>query len=284
MTQVLIFGASGFIGRALIEQFRRQDGMCVTSAPSGILRQSNIGPIAEAIDSTRPDVIVQATGITRYEGSDFDALYEGNVMPTIRLASALQRLGRRDAPVYALGSAAELGPTIRRAGEDYPCDPHTDYGRSKWLQTLFARAKNRDGFAISILRLFNVVGTGMSRHQVPRCFVDSVARGDSVLRTRALTFERDYIDVHTVADAICSLVAVGWRGDVLHLCTGQGTTARQLIDEIFRQSGRTVPIEEHRQSAGEYHCVGAPTALEAFLGRSLTWSAESCIRTLLSHH
>jgi nucleoside-diphosphate-sugar epimerase len=282
MIQVLVFGASGFIGRALMERFRRQHGMCVTAAPSGVLRQSDIGSIADAIESPRPDFIVQATGMTRNEGGGFDALYEGNVMPTIRLASALQRLGRRDIPVYALGSAAELGPTIRRAGEDYPCDPHTDYGRSKWLQTLFARAKNRDGFRISILRLFNVVGAGMNRHQVPRCFVDSVARGDVVLRTRALMFERDYIDVDTAAEAICSLVTVDWRGDLLHICTGRGTTARQLIDEIFRQTGRTVPIEEHIQPAGDYHCVGAPTAFEALSGRSLTWSAESCIRTLLS--
>jgi nucleoside-diphosphate-sugar epimerase len=152
------------------------------------------------------------------------------------------------------------------------------------LQTLFARAQNEDGFRISILRLFNIVGAGMNHHQVPRCFVDSVLRGDDVLRTRALMFERDYVDVHTAAEAICSLVAAGWCGDLLHICTGRGTSARQLIDEIFRQSGRTVPIEEQmKPAAGDYHCVGAPNAFEALLGRSLTWSLESCIRTLLSH-
>jgi GDP-6-deoxy-D-talose 4-dehydrogenase len=283
VTQVLVFGASGVIGRALVNQLRKQRHVCVAAAPSGILRQSDIGPIADVLESPPPDMIVQAAGVTHHDGRGFHELYEGNVMPTIRLASALERLGRRDTPVYALGSAAELGRTTRPAAENHPCDPHTDYGRSKWLQTLFARDKNRDGFRFSILRLFNVVGVGMNPRQVPRCFVEAIVRGDDVLRTGALAFERDYLDVHTAADAIGSLAARGWFGDLLHVCTGRGTTARQLIDEIFRQSGRTIPIEESSDPApGDYHCVGVPTALEAVLGRPLIWSAESCIRDLLA--
>jgi len=71
---------------------------------------------------------------------------------------------------------------------------------------------------------------------------------------------------------------------VLHLCTGRGTTARQLVDEIFRQTGRTLPIEERQDpSPGDYHSVGNPTASAAALGRPLTWSAESCIQELLAH-
>ena len=258
--------------------------MRAIAAPSGVLRQGDPGLIDDLLRAQPPGAIIQASGLTHHRGQGFHELYEGNVMPTVRLASALERVGRRDVPVYVLGSAAELGPTDHPAAETDACQPHTDYGRSKWFQTLFALAKNRDGFRFNVLRLFNVVGPGMNPMQVPRCFVDAIVRGDAVLKTGALDYERDYLTVETAADAIASLAAGGWSGGLAHVCTGRGTTARALIEEILRQTGRAVTIDERRApAAGDYHSVGVPAVLEAALGRPLPWSPEACIRDLIAH-
>ena len=258
--------------------------MRAIAAPSGVLRQDTPGLIDDLLRAQPPGAIIQASGLSHHRGQGLHELYEGNVMPTVRLASALERIGRRDVTVYVLGSAAELGRTDQPAAETDACQPHTDYGRSKWFQTLFALAKNRDGFRFNVLRLFNVVGPGMNPTQVPRCFVDAVVRGDSVLKTGALDYERDYMTVETAAGAIASLAAGGWSGGLVHLCTGRGTTARALIEEILRQTGRAVTIDERRAAAaGDYHSVGVPAVLEAALGRPLLWSPEACIRELIAH-
>ena len=249
-----------------------------------MLRQGDPGLIDDLLRAQAPGAIIQASGLTHHRGQGFHDLYEGNVISTVRLASALERVGRRDMPVYVLGSAAELGPTHQPAAETDACHPHTDYGRSKWFQTLFALAKNRDGFRFNVLRLFNVVGVGMNPFQVPRCFVDAIVRGDTVLKTGALDYQRDFLTVETAADAVASLAASGWSGGLAHVCTGRGTTARALIEEILRQTGRTVTIEERRTPApGDYHSVGVASVLEAALGRPLPWSAESCVRDMIAH-
>jgi nucleoside-diphosphate-sugar epimerase len=254
------------------------------AAPSGVLRQGDPGLIDDLLRTQPPGAIIQASGLTHHRGQGFQDLYEGNVMSTVRLASALERIGRRDVPVYVLGSAAELGPTDHPAAETDACHPHTDYGRSKWFQTLFALGKNRDGFRFNVLRLFNVVGVGMNPFQVPRCFVDAIVRGDTVLKTGALDYQRDFLTADTAADAIASLAADGWSGGLVHVCTGHGTTARTLIDEILAQTGRTVTIEERRTpAAGDYHSVGVPAVLEAALGRPLAWSAHACVRDMIAH-
>jgi nucleoside-diphosphate-sugar epimerase len=256
----------------------------VFSAPSGVLRQDDPGLIDDLLRTHAPGAIIQASGLSHHRGRGFHELYEGNVMPTIRLASALERIGRRDLPVHVLGSAAELGRTDRPAAETAACHPHTDYGRSKWFQTLFAVAKNRDGFRFNVLRLFNVVGPGMNPTQVPRCFVDAIVRGETVLKTGALDYERDYVSVETAAEAIASLAANNWSGGLVHVCTGRGTTARLLIEEILRQTGRAVVIDEGSAPApGDYHSVGVPSVLETALGHPLAWSPESCIRDLIAH-
>jgi nucleoside-diphosphate-sugar epimerase len=284
VSPILVFGASGFIGSAILEELTRRNAECAIAAPSGVLRQDDPGLIDDLLRAQQPRAIIQASGLSHHRGRGFHQLYEGNVMPTVRLASALDRIGRRDVPVFVLGSAAELGPTDRPAAETDPCQPHTDYGRSKWFQTLFSLAKNRDGFNFNVLRLFNVVGPGMNPTQVPRCFVDAIVRGDSVLKTGALEYQRDYLTVETAAGAITSLATSGWSGGLAHVCTGRGTTARALIEETLRQTGRTVTIDERRiPAAGDYHSVGVPAVLEAALGRSLPWSTEACIRDLIAH-
>jgi len=284
MSSLLVFGASGFLGRAIVADAQKKNSGQVGEAPGGVLRQPDPGLIDDLLRSHRPDAIIQASGLTHHRPGVWHELYEGNVLPTVRLASSLDRLGRREVPVYVLGSAAELGRTAEPAGERAMCDPHTDYGRSKWFQTQFALAKNRDGFAFNVLRLFNVVGAGMNPMQVPRCFVDAVVRGDSVLRTGALDYLRDYLTVETAADAIASLALAGWSGGLVHLCTGRGTTARALVEETLRQTGRSVAIDERRAaSAGDFDSVGVPDGIQAALGRPLAFSAESCIRDLIAH-
>jgi NDP-hexose 4-ketoreductase len=284
MRRILQFGASGFIGRALADRLHDRSDLCLEVASSRVLRQLDVSKICDLLQEHPADLIVQGGGVSHHRGLGVHEFYEGNLMPTVRLASALERLGRQAIPVYVFGSAAELGRTEARASESHACQPASDYGRSKWFQTQFVRQRNRQGFRFSVLRLFNVVGVGMSDAQVPLCFIGPVRRGDDRLRTGPLRFQRDFIDVRDVAAVIATLIEREWSGELLHVCTGRGTTAGALVDEVLRQTGRAVAIDEcTARAAGDWHSVGNPEAMEAAIGRSVTWSAERCIRELLEH-
>lgn len=283
MKVVVLFGASGFVGRALVERVRGHAGFELRPLSSQLLRQSDFEPLVEALRGARPDVIIQGSGLTHHRDFEFHQLYEGNLMPTVRLAGALDRLGRRQIPTYLLGSAAEIGRSNGAVDEAHPARPHTDYGRSKLMQTQFALAKNEEGYRFAVLRLFNVTGIGMNPRQVPRCFLDAVVRGDRVLRTGALDYERDFVDVAAVASTLTTLIERDWCAGLLHICSGVGTTARTLLNEIFRQTGCSPAVEERlAPAAGDYHSVGQPRLLQSVLGHGLMWSPEECVRTLLS--
>jgi nucleoside-diphosphate-sugar epimerase len=253
MKRALVTGANGFVGGAVSARLV-VDGWHVVRAvrsPIGgpadaiVLGQNawDRDTFASAIESVRPDVVFHLAGITRAtNAADF---YHTNIALSANLLDAIATASVRPA-VVLIGSAAEYGdiaPDLLPAREDGPCQPVTDYGISKFAQTLLGMARARSGVAVLVARLFNPVGAGMPRHLALASFAEQLRHGASELSVGDLDVTRDFIDVAEAARLIVLLVSEPRNfGRVFNICSGIDTNLRMLVEDMIRLSGRPVRL------------------------------------------
>lgn len=254
MKRALVTGANGFVGRALTARLNADRWHVIRAvraplagwpAETLVLGMAPWGrdTFATAIAHAKPDVVFHLAGITWTSNSA--ELYNTNVGLSASLLDAAATAKVRPA-VVLMGSAAEYGsltPELLPAREDGPCQPVTDYGISKFAQTLLGMARARTGVAVLIARLFNSVGAGMPRHLALASFAEQLRGGASELSVGDLDVTRDFIDVAEAARQIVLLASdPGNYGRVFNICTGTETNLRTLVEQLIRLSGRSVRL------------------------------------------
>jgi nucleoside-diphosphate-sugar epimerase len=249
MKRALVTGATGFIGRALCARLR-SDGWrivrAVRSAPGdGDIAVSawNAAGLADVIRRAAPDTIFHLAGMTR--ARDAEEMYRVNVGLTASLLDAVAAGPDRPAVVLA-GSAAEYGylpPEHLPAREAGPTHPVTDYGISKYAQTLLGLSRARAGCPVLVARIFNPVGAGMPAHLALASFARQIREGASELAVGNLDVTRDFVTVEAVAAAVVALAAEPRNfGQVFNICSGVEYSLRPLVEDLIRLSGQEVRL------------------------------------------
>ena len=276
--RVLVTGANGFIGRAVLRELdaRGVEAWAVARGPFTVpgrteLRvvqnPSSLAAMSALMDSTRPTCIIHLAGIAGTVS--LTEMYEANV---VYAANLLQAAAVHDRPrVVVSGSAAEYGRIADDAGrvaEDWPCRPESAYGVSKLAQTLHATCACPRGLNVTVARLFNPVGEGMPERLALGGFARRIrdAAHGGVLETGALDVVRDFVDVRDVARI---LVDVAGRSDlsgqVINLCSGVGLQLGDLTRRLIEVSGKHLTLKQDEQRAGNSSSrvfVGDPSRLE----------------------
>jgi GDP-4-dehydro-6-deoxy-D-mannose reductase len=190
--------------------------------------------------------------------------------------------------VLVVGSAEEYG-AVRDADlpidEDTPLRPMTPYGASKVAADYLAlQAYLGAGLETVRARPFNHTGPGQS----PRFLVPALARrvaeaeraGEDKVLVGSLDPVRDITDVRDVVRAYRSLVERGEPGEVYNVCSGRGTTVREIAERLLAHAHRKLElvVDENLVRKVEVpRLVGNPSKIGADIG----WSPEIDIdRTL----
>ena len=257
----LITGATGFLGRHVLEQLgteflregRTGDTVLVLGrrCPTGWPEQSFVNAdlddaagLRDVLRKVDPDHVIHTAG--RTPPSPDDALYRGNFWATIRLLNALRSLNRR-VRVTLAGSAAELGSTPASAlpvAESYPCAPVDSYGRSKHLATVAGLAE-RSPLDVTVARVFNPIGPGQPATQAFGEFAGRLSAEATDFLTMLvgnLETRRDFIDVRDVARALIRVSLHGQPGLVYHVGSGNSRSVGEGLDLLIQLSGRSVKV------------------------------------------
>lgn len=250
--RLLLLGAGGFIGAHLARAAGAEvdfEVVAVGRKPvAGVPGCDLLDPdsVVACIDAVTPDLIVNAAGAAsvgrswQLPGETFAANATGvlNLLEAVASrAPAAHLLCLSSADVYGIREEAELP-----LGEELQAEPVTPYGVSKAAMELacgqYARAH---GLRIAIARLFNLVGPGQSdRFAVPgfaRQIAAAERRGDAELELMLgnSAAVRDFVDVRDGARALVELSRRGLSG-TYNLCSGRGTSIRELSEELGRQA------------------------------------------------
>jgi GDP-4-dehydro-6-deoxy-D-mannose reductase len=261
MATWLITGATGFLGRHVLEAVEREstrqartddtifvlgrrcpDGWPVERFLRVDLEDSEL--LRQTIQRVAPEQVIHTAG--RTPPAPEEAIYRGNFWVTIRLLNALRILGRQ-VRVTLAGSAAELGhvPLAQLpVAESFACNPTEAYGRSKWLATIAALAE-RPPLDVVVARVFNAIGPGMPATQAFGEFaaqLGSKAPDPLPLVVGNLQARRDFIDVRDAAQALVQVALLGHSGLVYHVGTGVSRPVGDGLEKLIRLSGRSVRV------------------------------------------
>ena len=249
-TRVLVFGASGFIGRWVSRYLtlagadlwlvaRNMDKMNLIAKSysiEGIFLQADLslpGACKKVIDQVAPQITFNAVGygIGPSDQNDKLAWYindrlVGEIAEILHAMDLPDWNGRR---LVHVGSAKEYGPIDGTVKEDSQTAPLTLYGQSKLAGTKRLNTFcQKTGLAAIIARLFSVYGSG----EHPSRLLSSILMASSNQRPLTLSSgeqRRDFTYVEDVAEGLLRLgLLENSRGEILHLATGRLHTVKEF--------------------------------------------------------
>lgn len=250
--QVIVLGASGFIGRWVSRQLCRQgvkpflpvrdpaaaERVFSDYEINGEIIQANLhhaDSVAELIGKIKPDVVFNLAGygVDRTERDEVTAYrINAHLVETICRAMAIHRNPSwTGQSVVHVGSALEYGEIGGNLAEDSAVYPTTLYGKSKLMGTnLLTQFCRKLGVRGITARLFTVYGPGEHDGRLLPSLLNAADNGQPLPLT-AGDQQRDFTYVEDVADGLLRLAVAGAQpGEVVNLATGRLTTVRSFIE------------------------------------------------------
>lgn len=239
---VLLTGASGFIGRYVLEQLK-VDGDQVFALSSkdqpeeqgvtwlkGDFIQDDLRPMIGQVKPKR--VIHLAWECGRYD----DAVHMDWLGASLRWLHALRDSGCEH--VLTMGSSMEYRWDDTACHEtDTPIDPATMYGHAKHAlgQQLQAFCQ-RVGIAHCHARVFFVSGVGEGERRLIPAAIRALQKGDSFTCNAGHAW-RDYLDAKDVGSVIAKL-SQRQSGGAINVASGKAVQLRELMDAVGRALGK----------------------------------------------
>jgi UDP-glucose 4-epimerase len=291
--RVLVSGGAGFIGSHIVERLLAAgDEVAVLdnlstgrreNVPRGVrFYETDVRDrkgTFDALADFRPEAVnhqaAQASVVVSVRDPRLDA--DVNLIGGLNLLDAcvetqVQRF------VFASTGGAIAGEVAEGhwAREDVVPKPISAYAIHKLaLEQHLAVYRAQRGLDYRILRYSNVYGPRQDPHGeagVIAIFLDSVRAGRPLyVNALHLTGDhgclRDYVYVTDVARMNELALRGAVAEPVANVCTGIGTSTRDLAAAVIRATGRSVPVESRPPRAGDIGLsVLAPTLPERYLG------------------
>jgi UDP-glucose 4-epimerase len=251
--RVLVTGASGFVGSALVEELRhgeRAYEVHPLGRDDGDLAEDGVAD--EALAGFRPDVVAHAAariGVVRCEEEPELAL-RSNVLATVRVAQACVSHGTR----LAYLSTADVYGIAAVADEQTPPAPASLYALTKLWGEEAARLYVPDRLAV--LRLGNPYGPGVDPAQGKGALPSMVQQAERRERIPAFRGEaRSWCWIGDIVRAVRLVLESGQEGvfnvgsdgdpvslmDVARIACDLTGAPPDLIDEVEPPAGRAAP-------------------------------------------
>ncbi|OGG34487.1 UDP-glucose 4-epimerase GalE [Candidatus Gottesmanbacteria bacterium RIFOXYB1_FULL_47_11] len=289
---ILITGGAGYIGSNMVRLLvaRGYNPVVLDSLEYGH-RQAIPESVPLVVGNIKDQAIVESifakyqiqavihfAGYLLVEESVHDPIkyMKNNVIYPVTLLNGM-RDHKVDKIIFSSSAAVYGNPQKLPIPEDHPKNPTSPYGLSKWCFEELLRVFHHDTGVRSIsLRYFNACGAALDgkngedhtpeTHIIPAAIRTAQGKQKEFFLygtdypTRDGSCLRDYIHIEDLAEAHLSALdalAAGHKTDVYNVATGEGTTNREIIDAIKKETGINFPVREQGRRAGDPHSLVA---------------------------
>ena len=252
LRNVLVTGASGFVGRALLPILRQ-------AFPQADIRDAAVDitdakAVTTTIAAARPDALVHLAAIAAPGDARADPAkaWRVNLDGSLNVGRAILEAAP-DCTMLFVSSAEAYGASFR---SNTPLDerallaPLGTYGATKAAADLALGAMAAEGLRVIRARPFNHTGPGQSDTYVVPAFARQVARiaaglQDPVMQVGALHPLRDFLDVRDVCAAYAAILARADTlapGTILNIASGHMQRIGDILHALLDAAGVTAEI------------------------------------------
>lgn len=257
---VLIFGASGFVGRYLSDEFHN-NGYEVYG--SDLFRSESIPEYMsffecdlldskkteELILSVKPSHIVDLAAVSSV-GLSWKIPQKTvavNVEGTLNILEAARKC-ESDPRILLIGSSEEYAVSDKPLNEESPLNANNPYGISKTMQEQFSEIYiRRFGMKIYRVRAFNHIGVGQPDNFVipswcKQAALISKSRQGGTINVGNLDVMRDFSDVRDVVCAYRMVIESDDCTQVYNIGSGKAVLLRELLNNILLLSDQPIEV------------------------------------------
>ena len=231
--RVLVVGAAGHLGAALVDAFSDRD---VVACTRGSFDVADPDAVRRAVSTTAPGVILNAAAFNDVDGAEgrpSEALAV-NAFAVRSLARAAEACG---ATLVHYGTDFVFdGTAAEPYGEDAAPAPRSTYALSKLLGDWFALDAPR-GFVLRVESLFGAARGWTGRRSTLEAIVDGIEQGREVAVCTDRVVSPSYVD--DVARATRYLLESGAAPGLYH-CVNSGKASWY---EVAQEAARVLGIE-----------------------------------------
>ena len=261
--RALVTGASGFVGRHLVERLTAEGHEVAAAAgphdaEGGIpIDLNDIDTLRAAFDIAQPHFVFHLAAqafVPRAIEAPRET-YETNIIGTANVLQALREFKERTADALRLifvSSAEVYGLQPQSAmplQETCAPNPVNPYAASKAAGEALVLGEVRSfGVDAIITRAFNHIGPGQNERFAVPSFASQLAAiangGEPVLYVGNLEAKRDFLDVRDVVAAYVALAHRGQSGEIYNVCSGAAASMREILAELIRIAHVPVEVRE----------------------------------------
>lgn len=254
METVLVTGATGFVGRRVIQELLNQPIHIIATARNEhkisqmpwydkieFIPYDFNKPIKDCYTHFhQPNRVIHTAwqGLPNYQSKHH---LEKNLPGQLRFLNGLIVSGLKDLTVT--GTCLEYGLKEGKLSEEMQVSPNTVYALAK--QSLYRslhHLRKQHDFDLKWLRLFYLFGEGQSEHALLPQLQRAIGRGQTSFNMSPGDQLRDYLDIDTCAELIVKLAFQNKIDDIINCCSGKPTQLRDLINNYLADQRSTIRI------------------------------------------
>ena len=246
---VLVTGASGAIGRSVIEHLCTLNDVRVTAVARSALGSPPLTPQVRwiAVDlgskASCAEIVRNQDAVIHLASTSFPMTSDDsvaldvieNLLPTVNLLEAIRDAGTAPHLVYPSSGGAVYGNRLpgRPLTEMEPCEPLSSYGIGKLTAEHYIRVFAEQNYlTATVLRIGNAYGWHVVKDR-PQGFVDAALRmaknAQPIMLYGNLNNVRDYVYVDDVARAIHLALVYRSQFEIINIGTGIGISVLDVI-------------------------------------------------------
>ena len=305
MKKVLIFGANGFAGNYLADEFLAHGYDVYGCSRNGRLTDGKFAGVylCDLLDTERvkavicevkPDYIINMAGISSV-GLSWkipQLVVETNVTGPLNIIEAVYSNDIR-AKILFIGSAEEYAQQKRPIREDDPLGANNPYGVSKvMLERYCDLYRNSYRMEVSYVRTFNHTGVGQMDTFVIPSWCKQVAEIEKSgkpgeMRVGNIEVQRDFSDVRDVARAYRMVLENGDPQEIYNIGSGKSTSLRGILEHMISLSSQEVTLnvqqELIRPLENDYMCADC-SKIEQAIGWKAEIDLKDTIQEMYEHY
>jgi nucleoside-diphosphate-sugar epimerase len=253
---VLVTGATGFIGNYVVEELLRHDCAVIASSANKQKAEqatwfkkvtyipfdfADVDPSVNYYNFFgRPDLMIHLAweGLPNYKSSFHEEI---NLPRHLVLLTNLIKNGLSDLTVT--GTCFEYGMQEGCLQEDIPALPDNPYGRAKNnLRKELEQLHSSHPFVFKWARLFYMYGKGQNPNSLLSQLDRALANGEQVFNMSGGEQVRDFLPVEKVATNIVKIALQKKVTGVINCCSGEPVTIKKFVENYLEKLNQKITL------------------------------------------